>query len=133
MLVGLVNKGKVDSKYVETPTESKIRAKLPPTKVRFSHLDELTNNMSPINSPRSIMVVNESEKKVATIHRKKTPNFMLNKEKQLNRFLSNAKLANQMSHIIDMEDQVLYIGIIGRANFRHFDQFWGIEENGVCL
>lgn len=62
------------------------------------------------------MMINDSEKKLPMIHRKKTPNFMLDKEKQLNRFLSNAKLTNQLSHIIDMEDQVLYIGIIGRAN-----------------
>ena len=46
--------------------------------------------------------------------RKRTPSFMLDKDKRLNRFVANVKIENNMTHIIDMGDQVIYIGIIGK-------------------
>ena len=134
MLVGLVNKGNLHKSHDKKPFEKNTELQLPPSRVRFSHLEELTKLNSPINSPRSISIINESEKKIDSVFGQKTPNFKLNKDKQLNRFLSNAKLANQMTHIIDMEDQVLYIGIIGNNLIeRYSHELWWIKKNGICF
>ena len=46
-----------------------------------------------------------------------TPKFMKDKDKTLNKFLSQNKSLGQSNHIIDMGDQVLYLGIIGTSTF----------------
>lgn len=53
------------------------------------------------------------------------------KESALNMFLHEAN-EHGKEHIIDMGNQILYIGIIGRSSGlirRHFDQFRGAEES----
>lgn len=136
MLVGLINKKNIQQKPSEKSESSNLNKNLPPSKTRFSHLELKTKEVSPLGSPRSI-TANDSLKDINSIKRTRTANFMLDKEKQLNKFLTYAKLENQASHIIDMGDQILYIGIIGKFgfcfNFRYFDQFWGLEKNGICF
>jgi hypothetical protein len=114
MLVGLVNKKKANQIPTEKPTMTDLKADLPPSKVRFSHLEMKTKEITPLGSPRSIMGMG-SDKDIGTFKRTKTPKFMLDKDKNLNKFLTNAKLVNQATHIIDMGDQILYIGIIGKV------------------
>jgi hypothetical protein len=113
MLVGLVNKSsqtKNTSKEFNLTNNNKQTL---PSEIKFDHLEQLTKNNSQMNSPRSINYDNSSEGNLPVLQRKKTPSFMLDKDKRLNRFLTGVKMDNQLNYIIDMGDQVLYIGIIG--------------------
>jgi hypothetical protein len=115
MLVGLVNKKDIKQDQKEKPsTQADLNKNLPPSKTRFSHLELKTKEITPLGSPRSIEGIG-SEQDIGTLKRTRTANFMLDKDKQLNKFLTNAKLVNQATHIIDMGDQILYIGIIGKG------------------
>lgn len=115
MLVGLVNKKQKDNMKPSKAFEINVHeARMSSKEIKFDYLDQLTKNNSNLASPRSINYLNISQNQKESLHRKKTPNFMLNKEKRLNRFLTGVKIDNQLNYIIEMEDQILYIGIIGR-------------------
>ena len=81
---------------------------------KFKKLESLSNfdpNISKKSMPDPINKPLESD----SIALKKHPTFInLNNKTQLSHFLNQAKSFEGPSHIVEMGDQTLYIGIIGK-------------------
>lgn len=67
--------------------------------------------------------------------KQQTSSITNNKTSALNMFLQETN-DNGKEHIIDLGNQVLYIGIIGKGGnsvkIRHAHEFWGSEESRIC-
>ena len=111
MLVGLVNKTNLENKV--DLKETLIHKQIQKSEPKFNHLEEASKIMTQMNSPNNSNRNSFSNNNIPDMQRKRTASFINDKDKKLNRFLNVNRSDNQYSHIIDMGNQVLYIGIIG--------------------